>query len=142
MGKALYSTTVTATGGREGHVVSDDGILDLQVRRPKTNGVSEGTNPEQLFAAAWAACYQSALGAAARQTGDDVSESSVAVTIGIGGDNISSSSGLVATIAVDIPGLEPDKVQQIADAAHEMCPYSRVTRGNIDVEIKVGAPTS
>jgi osmotically inducible protein OsmC len=134
---ALYSTTVTATGGREGQVVSDDGVLDLQVRRPKSNGVSEGTNPEQLFAAAWAACYQSALGAVARQTGDDVSESTVAVTIGIGGQT-STASGLVATIVVDVPGLDADKVQELADAAHEMCPYSRVTHGNIDVEIKVG----
>lgn len=135
----MYETTVSATGGREGRVVSDDGVLDLQVRRPKTNGISEGTNPEQLFAAAWAACYQSALGGAARQTGDDVSASSVAVTVGIGGET-TSSSGLMATIAVDVPGLDEAKVRELANAAHEMCPYSKVTRGNIDVEIVIGTP--
>lgn len=139
MAKALYETTVSATGGREGRVVSDDGVLDLQVRRPKTNGISEGTNPEQLFAAAWAACYQSALGGAARQTGDDVSASSVAVTVGIGGET-TSSSGLMATIAVDVPGLDEAKIRELANAAHEMCPYSKVTRGNIDVEIVIGTP--
>ncbi len=129
-----YATTVTATGGREGHAVSEDGVLDVQLRRPKTNGVNEGTNPEQLFAAAWAACFQGALMAVARETGDDVSQSVVKVQVAIGADP-EGGSGLAANITVDVPGLDRAKVQELADKAHAMCPYSKVTRGNIDVEV-------
>ncbi len=131
-----YTTTVTATGGREGHAVSDDGVLDVQLRRPKTNGRSDGTNPEQLFAAAWAGCFQSALGAVARETGDDVSQSKVSVEVGIGAAP-DGGSGLVAKIMVEIPGVNSDKAQELADKAHQLCPYSRATRGNIDVDVTV-----
>jgi len=129
-----YTTTVTASGGREGHAVSDDGVLDVQLRRPKTNGVSDGTNPEQLFAAAWAGCFQSALGAVARETGDDVSQSKVSVEVGIGAAP-DGGSGLVAKIMVEIPGVSSDQAQVLTDKAHQLCPYSRATRGNIDVEV-------
>src|SRR5690606_4112019 len=131
-----YTTTVTATGGREGHAVSDDGVLDVQLRRPKTNGRSDGTTPEQLFAAAWAGCFQSALGAVARETGDDVSQSKVSVEVGIGAAP-DGGSGLVAKIMVEIPGVNSDKAQELADKAHQLCPYSRATRGNIDVDVTV-----
>ena len=131
-----YTTTVTATGGREGHAVSDDGVLDVKLRRPKTNGVSDGPNPEQLFAAAWAGCFQSALGAVARETGDDVSQSKVSVEVGIGAAP-DGGSGLVAKIMVEIPGVNSDKAQELADKAHQLCPYSRATRGNIDVDVTV-----
>jgi Ohr subfamily peroxiredoxin len=130
----MYATTVTVTGGREGHAVSDDGVLDVQLRRPKLNGVSEGTNPEQLFAAAWGGCFQSALMAIARRSGDDVSGSTVKVEVAQGPDE-SGGYGLAAKITVAIPGLEREKAQELADAAHGLCPYSKATRGNIDVEI-------
>ncbi len=129
-----YATTVTVTGGREGHAVSDDGVLDVQLRRPKLNGVSEGTNPEQLFAAAWGGCFQSALMAVARQSGDDVSGSTVTVEV-VQGPDSQGGYGLAATITVDIPGMEQEKAQELANAAHAMCPYSKATRGNIDVEV-------
>jgi Ohr subfamily peroxiredoxin len=129
-----YVTTVTVTGGRGGHAVSDDGVLDVQLRRPKTKGVSEGTNPEQLFAAAWGGCFQSALMAVARGAGDDVSASTVSVEIAQGPDP-DGGFGLAARITVDIPGMEQRKAQELADAAHAMCPYSRATRGNIEVAV-------
>jgi Ohr subfamily peroxiredoxin len=132
----MYTTTVTVTGGREGHAVSDDGVLDVQLRRPKLNGASEGTNPEQLFAAAWGGCYQSALMAVARKSGDDVSASTVSVEVAQGRD-AEGVFGLAAKITVAIPGMDRDKARQLADAAHELCPYSRATRGNIDVEVTV-----
>lgn len=134
--KAMYTTAVTVTGGREGHAVSDDGVLDVQLRRPKINGVSEGTNPEQLFAAAWGGCYQSALLAVARKSGDNVSESTVNVEVAQGTEE-SGAFGLAAKITITIPGMDRAKAQQLADAAHQLCPYSRATRGNIDVEIIV-----
>src|SRR5215208_7621039 len=83
----MYATTVTVKGGRQGHAVSDDGVLDVQLRRPKLNGVSEGTNPEQLFAAAWGGCFQSALMAVARTSGVDVSGSMVSVEVAQGPDS-------------------------------------------------------
>lgn len=131
---AMYATTVTVTGGREGHAVSDDGVLDVQLRRPKLNGVSEGTNPEQLFAAAWGGCFQSALMAVARKSGDDVSGSVVTVEVAQGADS-QGGYGLAAKIVVDIPGMEHDRVQELADAAHALCPYSKATQGNIDVAV-------
>ena len=129
-----YTTSVTVSGGREGHAVSDDGVLDVQLRRPKRNGVSEGTNPEQLFAAAWAGCFGSALGAVARDAGVDASDSTVKVEIVQGLDS-TGGYGLGARIFVAIPGVDNAKVQEVADAAHQVCPYSKATRGNVDVEV-------
>src|SRR3712207_3496181 len=130
----MYTTTVTVTGGREGHAVSDDGVLDVQLRRPKTNGISDGTNPEQLFAAAWGACLQSALLGVARRAGADVSASTVTVDVAQGRD-ADGGFGLAVKIMVAIPGMERAQAQQLAEAAHATCPYSKATRGNIDVEV-------
>ena len=129
-----YVATVTVTGGREGHAVSDDGVLDVQLRRPKQRGVSEGTNPEQLFAAGWGACFQSALLSVARSQEIDASTSSVTVEIGVGPD-AEGNYGLGARIAVALPGLDQEKARHLVDAAHQLCPYSRATRGNIEVEV-------
>ena len=131
-----YAATVTVTGGREGHAISDDGVLDVQLRRPKLNGVSEGTNPEQLFAAAWRGCFQSALMAIARTSGADVSGCTVVVEVAQGPDP-QGGYGLAATITVDIPGMEREQAQELVDAAHMACHYSKATRGNIDVEVTV-----
>jgi Ohr subfamily peroxiredoxin len=130
-----YTAGVTATGGREGHAVSDDGVLDVQLRRPKLQGTNEGTNPEQLFAAAWAACFQGALIATTRGTDIDVSQSTVTVHVSMGPAAEAGGYGLAGTIEVAIPGLPQDKVQELADAAHAGCPYSRATQGNIEVEV-------
>jgi Ohr subfamily peroxiredoxin len=131
-----FRTTVTVTGGRDGHAVSDDGALDVQLRRPTTNDGTDGTTPEQLFAAAWGGCYQSALIAEARDRGEDASGSTVRVEIALGPDE-EGGYGLAAKVAVEIPGLDKARVQEIADAAHKRCPYSKATRGNIEVEIAV-----
>jgi Ohr subfamily peroxiredoxin len=127
-----YSTSVTMSGGRQGHAVSDDGVLDVQLRVPKRNGVSEGTNPEQLVAAAWAGCFGSSLNYVANQAGIDATNSTVKVEIALGVDG---GYGLGANIAVSIPGIEAAKAQELSDAAHQICPYSQATRGNIPVEV-------
>ena len=116
-----YATTVTVTGGREGHAVSDDGVLDVQLRRPKLSGVSDGTNPEQRFAAAWGGCVQRALLAAARKSGADVADSVVRVEVAQGSDS-HGGYGLAATITVDIPRMEQAQAQELANAAHAVCP--------------------
>ena len=129
-----YTTSVPVTGGRQGHAVSEDGVLDVQLRLPKLNGVNTGTNPEQLFAAAWGGCIQSALMAVARNAGQDVSDSTVKVEVAQGPDS-DGGYGLAARITVAIPGLDQSSAQELAGEAHALCPYSKATRGNIDVEV-------
>lgn len=129
-----YTTAVTVSGGREGHAISDDGVLDVQLRVPKLNGKSEGTNPEQLFAAAWGGCFGSALIHLARSSGVDASNATIKVDISQGTDS-DGGYGLAAKIAVSIPDVDREKVQELANSAHQACPYSKATRGNIDVEV-------
>jgi Ohr subfamily peroxiredoxin len=133
--KPRYTAEVQVAGGREGHAVSSDGVLDVTLRRPKTAGVNEGTNPEQLFAAAWGGCFLGALGAVTRETGVDISNATVNVAVGIGEDTVNGGSGLIATISLAIPGMDLAEVQCLADQAHTTCPYSKATRGNIPVQV-------
>lgn len=133
--KPKYTAEVFVTGGREGHAVSSDGVLDVQIRRPKLQGENEGTNPEQLFAAAWGACYLGAVNAVTRETDIDVSGAKVDVLVSLGEDVTHGGNGLSARIALSIPGLDLAEVQSLADQAHQICPYSKVTRGNIDVQV-------
>lgn len=130
----LYTATVTAVGGRDGHIKSSDGILDLNLKRPKElDGQGGATNPEQLFAAAWGACYLGALGSMADHDGIDASEASVNVHISFNKDG--NGFALSAELDVHIPGLSHDETQQLADKAHKTCPYSKATRGNIEVKV-------
>ena len=134
--KPLYTASATATGGRAGHVVSADGILDMDMRPPvEMGGPGGATNPEELFAAGYAACFQSALGAVGRRQGVDTAASTVEadVTIGtIGG----GAYGLAVTLRVSIPGVDAPTVQSLTEAAHQVCPYSNATRGNIEVTLE------
>jgi osmotically inducible protein OsmC len=136
--RSLYTARATATGGRAGHAVSDDGILDLDLRPPKEMGGPGGaTNPEQLFAAGYAACFQSALGVVGRREGTDTSQSTVEADVTIG-SIAGGGYGLAVSIRVTIPGVEPAKARALAEAAHQVCPYSNATRGNINVNLEVG----
>ena len=135
--KPLYTARATATGGRSGHAVSDDGIIDLDLRPPKEMGGPGGaTNPEQLFAAGYAACFQSALAVVGRRQGVDTSNSTVEADVTIG-TVPGGGYGLAVALRVSIPGVEAEAVRALAEAAHQVCPYSKATRGNIDVAIKV-----
>jgi osmotically inducible protein OsmC len=130
----LYTATVNAVGGRDGHVKSSDGILEMELRKPKElDGQGGATNPEQLFAAAWGACYLGALGSIADRDGVDTTEASVNVHISFNKDG--NSFVLSAEIDVHIPGISHDETQQLADKAHKTCPYSKATRGNIEVRV-------
>ena len=130
-----YTAEVTTTGGRVGHAVSSDGVLDVELRRPKVQGVNDGTNPEQLFAAAWGACFLGALGGAGKEAGVDVSEARATVSVSIGEDATNGGKGLSAAIAIAIPGVDLAEAQQLVDRAHELCPYSKATRGNVAVDV-------
>lgn len=135
--KAIYQTSATVTGGRNGHVKSNDGILDLEVRIPKEMGGAGGhTNPEQLFAAGYAACFDSALNLIIRQEKiQPESPSEVTATVGIG-QNETGGYQLSVKLVARIPGLEKEKVHELLEKAHKVCPYSNATRGNIDVQLE------
>jgi osmotically inducible protein OsmC len=133
----IYTAVATAENGRDGRVASDDGNLDVVVNPPKEMGGSgAGTNPEQLFAAGYSACFQSALGVVARQAKADVSGSRVTAKVGIG-KAPAGGFGLTVELAVSIPNVDDATAKELAEKAHEVCPYSNATRGNIAVELTV-----
>jgi Ohr subfamily peroxiredoxin len=136
--KTLYTATATATGdGRNGHVASDDGILETDVRIPQAMGGAGGaTNPEQLFAAGYAACFHSALKVVAQRDGYDVTGTEVSASVGIGMlDN--GGFGLEVQLDVHAPAMDQATAEAAVAKAHEVCPYSNATRGNIDVTLTV-----
>ncbi|GAA2056515.1 organic hydroperoxide resistance protein [Streptomyces carpaticus] len=132
----LYTAIATANG-REGRAVSSDGQLDLTLAPPPALGGSgKGTNPEQLFAAGYAACFASALGAVGRQEKVDTSDVSVTAEVGIGKDG--PGFGLAVVLRVELPdALAGEAGEKLVAQAHQVCPYSRATRGNIDVRLVV-----
>ncbi|WP_394213877.1 organic hydroperoxide resistance protein [Brachybacterium vulturis] len=135
---ALYTAEALSTGaGRDGRVTTADGTLDLTLAPPKELGGSgDGTNPEQLFAAGYAACFHSALQNVARQRTISIQDSSVGGRVQIG-TNGEGGFQLAVELEVILPGLPPEQAQELADAAHHVCPYSNATRGNIDVTVQV-----
>lgn len=139
--KIVYTARATVTGGRKGHARSEDGILDLALTAPKeTGGPGTGTNPEQLFAVGFGACFQGALGVVSKKAGVDASGSTLDIAIGFGPEG--DSFGITADISVSIPGVDDAKAQELVEAAHEVCPYSKATRGNINVTVKAAQPTT
>jgi len=134
--EASYTARVIATGARNGHVVSDDGVLKHDLKTPGgKSGEANATNPEQLFAAGYAACFQGALFGAGRKHEIDVAASKVEADVSIGKAD-DGGSGLAVAIRVTIPGIDRETTQMLADAAHESCPYSKATRGNIEVTVE------
>ena len=136
--KIVYSTEVTATGGREGTAKSADGNLDVALVMPKEFGGpgGDGTNPEQLFAAAWSACFLSATKLVARLNKITLPADPVItgrIDVHSGDDGYS----LGAELKISIPGLEKSVVQEIVDGAHQRCPFSKATHGNVDVILTV-----
>ena len=134
----LYTTTVHATGdGRNGHVQSDDGIIDTDVRHPKElGGTGDATNPEQLFAAGYAACFHSALRLVGQREGIDVTGTEVSATVSLG-TLPSGGFGIAAELDVAVPAVDRATAESLVAKAHEVCPYSNATRGNIDVVLTV-----
>ncbi|MBY8877771.1 organic hydroperoxide resistance protein [Actinacidiphila acidipaludis] len=133
----LYTAVATAENGRDGRVASDDGKLDVVVNPPKELGGSgAGTNPEQLFAAGYSACFQSALGVVARRSGADITGSRVTARVGLG-KTAEGGFGLTVELAVSIPAVDAATAQDLVEKAHQVCPYSNATRGNIAVELTV-----
>lgn len=136
--KTLYSTSATASGGREGHVTSNDGILDLDLSLPKGLGGKGGdhTNPEQLFAAAYSSCFGSALEVIAKKHKVDLGDFNVTATVDIVKDE---EDELQLSVVLDsyIPGVDVETGEMLVNEAHEICPYSKATRDNIDVTLNL-----
>ncbi len=136
--KIVYTAEATSLGGRAGHATSSDGKLDLDLTAPKeTGGPGTGTNPEQLFAVGFSSCFNGALGMVAKKEGVDTSDAKVTAKVGFGPEG--DSFAIAVEMQVAIPGVELDKAQQLAEAAHQVCPYSKATRGNVPVTIKAVA---
>jgi Ohr subfamily peroxiredoxin len=137
--EAIYTASATATGdGRNGHVRSADGILDFDLAVPKEMGGPGGalTNPEELFAAGYAACFHSALKAAARLAKVTLADTAVTIDIGVG-RNEQGGFGLKAAIEAEINGVDEATARQLLETAHQLCPYSNATRGNIEVDLSL-----
>ncbi|WP_287815601.1 organic hydroperoxide resistance protein [Pseudomonas sp.] len=136
--QTLYTATVTATGGRDGRAVSSDNILDVKLATPKALGGAggEATNPEQLFAAGYSACFIGALKFVAGQSKRALpADTQITAEVGIG--QIPGGFGLDIDLRISLPGLDQADAQALVDAAHLVCPYSNATRGNVDVRLHV-----
>lgn len=133
--KVVYRAHATATGGRDGRAITSDGLLDVKLAPPKEmGGMGGATNPEQLFAAGYSACFMGALRHVAGEKKIAVpSDASIAATVGIGA--IPAGFGIEVQMVVNLPGMDRTTAQALVDAAHQVCPYSNATRGNIEVGI-------
>jgi len=135
----LYRTSVIATGGRDGRARSEDGRVDVQLSTPKELGGTggSGTNPEQLFAAGYSACFIGALKVAGQQLKTKVpGDTSITATIGIG-PRSEGGFGITADLVISLPGVGREDAQRLVDTAHQICPYSNATRNNVDVRLTI-----
>ena len=135
----LYTAEATAYGGRKGRVTSDDDRLDVELSAPKEmhGDGGDGTNPEQLFAAGYAACFHSALRLVARKLGIDATDSTVTARVGIGMTDGGPGYGLTVELLVAVPTVDRETAENLTTTAHQVCPYSNATRGNIPVTLTV-----
>jgi osmotically inducible protein OsmC len=135
----LYRTSATSTGGRDGRSRTADGALDVQLSTPKELGGAggPGNNPEQLFAAGYSACFLGAMKFVASQGGPKVpADTTVTAEVGIG-PRSEGGFGITAALTVSLPGLSREDAQALVEKAHQVCPYSNATRGNVDVQLTV-----
>ncbi|MCE9649476.1 MAG: organic hydroperoxide resistance protein [Parvibaculum sp.] len=138
--KILYTAHATATGGRTGEAKSSDGQLTVKLVTVKELGGpgGDGTNPEQLFAAGYSACFLSALKLVAGQQKKSVpATTSISADVGIGPQDSGVGFGLAVTLNVSIPGMDREEAQKLVEATHQVCPYSNATRGNVDVKLVI-----
>lgn len=137
--KILYTAVATATGeGRNGHVRSSDGLIDAELATPRELGGPGGsTNPEQLFAAGYSACFLSALKRVAREAKAPVTDAAVTAEVGLGPNASATGFQLAITLVVELGGIEQQLAEQLTGQAHQVCPYSNATRGNVEVTLEV-----
>lgn len=139
--KIFYKTSATATGGRDGHTQIDDGSIGFDLVGFQNDSGKIGTNPEQLFAMGYAACFDSAVNHVAPTLGLKPTKSSTSVAVGIG-QTAGGAFGLDIDITITVEGLSMDDAKRLIEKAHEVCPYSNATRGNVDVRLHVNVVQS
>lgn len=139
--KIFYQTSATATGGRDGHTQIDDGSIGFDLVGFQNDSGKVGTNPEQLFAMGYAACFDSAVNHVAPTLGLKPTKSSTSVAVGIG-QTAGGAFGLDIDITITVEGLSVDDAKRLIEKAHEVCPYSNATRGNVDVRLHVNVVQS
>ncbi|VEG13759.1 organic hydroperoxide resistance protein [Moraxella cuniculi] len=139
--KIFYHTSATATGGRDGHTQVDDGSMGFDLVGFQNDSGKVGTNPEQLFAMGYAACFDSAMNHVAPTLGIKPSKSSTTVSVGIG-QKPDGAFGLDLDITITVEGLSEDEAKTLIKKAHEVCPYSNATRGNVEVRLHVKVVSS
>ncbi|MDR7073210.1 organic hydroperoxide resistance protein [Fictibacillus barbaricus] len=135
MGKALFTGTAKAKGGRNGHVTSGDGLIDVDLVMPTEKTDKKGTNPEELFAATYSSCYDGALNLVAKKMKKDI-DSTTTAEISFMKDEADGGFKIAAVLNIEINGVTQEEAEELAKEAHKVCPYSKATRGNIDVELK------
>lgn len=138
MSDVLFTSKATAEGGREGHVKSDDGIIDLDLVNPAKKQEGSGTNPEQLFAAGYSACFDGALNHVAQQADKDI-ESSITAAVDFMKDSEDGGFKIGVTLNAEIKGVSQEEADELIQKAHDFCPYSKATRGNVDVKLNAKA---
>ena len=138
---ALYTTKVTAIGGRHGQIRSEDGLLNMRLALPRElGGKGDASNPETLFAGGYAACFENALLRVSREAGVRLADGDVEVVAEIGlSRNESDAFVLSAALAVTVAGIDQKRAEELVQSAHKICPYSNAIRGNVDVAISVSA---
>ncbi|SDN34129.1 organic hydroperoxide resistance protein [Alkalicoccus daliensis] len=137
MAETVFSTKATAKGGREGHVKSDNGVVDVDLRMPDKNGIpDDASNPEQLFAAGYSACYDGALNLMASKAKKEI-DSEITAEVSLNKDPEDNGFKISVKLHVDISGVSQEEAEELAHKAHDFCPYSKATRGNIDVDLHV-----
>lgn len=135
LSEVMYTSEARAKGGRSGHVTSEDGVIDLDLGKPGS-AANPKANPETLFAAGYAACFQGALDNRAQTQGIDTSDSTVTADVSLG-KTADGGVGLAVELKVSIPGVDADKAHELVEMAHQFCPYSKATRDNIEVTLTV-----
>jgi len=136
--KVMFTSKATAKGGREGHVKSDDGIIDLKLVDPAGGSDEKGSNPEQLFAAGYAACYDGALNLMASRQKKEI-ESEITAEVSLMQDSDDKGFKIGVILNVHIKGVSQEEAEHLAELAHNFCPYSKATRNNINVNLNVKA---
>ncbi|MFC7063645.1 organic hydroperoxide resistance protein [Halobacillus seohaensis] len=138
MSKVMFTSHATAKGGREGHVKSDDGVVDVNLVMPGSGDDKEGSNPEQLFAAGYSACFDGALNHVAKEQKKDI-ESETTADVSLIKDESDGGFKIGVILNVSVNGVSQDEADKLVKDAHDFCPYSKATRGNIDVELNAKA---
>jgi len=134
MSKVIFTSSATAKNGRDGHVKSSDGLIDLDLVNPAINNKDKGSNPEQLFAAAYSACFDGALNLVASKKEKPI-DSETTAEVSFCKDQEDGGNKIAVSLYIKITGTNPEEAEELVEKAHQICPYSKATRGNVEVKL-------